>query len=441
MSRGCTPPDGPLGRARALGRRRARFSHIGVIEELQAAGVQIDRVGGTSMGAFLGALLAQGIDAAEIDACCYREFVRRNPFDDYRLPRISLVRGDRARAMLERNLPGAIEDLPRAFFCVSVDLIAPSSSTTGGDRSRSRSARAWRFRSSPPVAFDQQLLVDGAPDGQPADRGHGGDARARSSPPTSPSPRPGAPRWDGAQRPDADGDGLEVILLARVPPRPAAPFADVLVRPDDEGSASSSSTCSTACARPGPGGGRRAGRCAAVGVRLTGRGRGTSSLRSAGDAVLACHDRRRERHPMVLGPGRPDRRPRPEQDLVGPLGQPAGRAGLDVLGVVRRRLARLAHLLPPRLGGPLALLEEAPDAAIVVCGHVGLDGLHSLREIWSGALVGSTVHVRFWRHERSEVPAARDEQAAWLYDRWQELDDWVAAQHASTPAAAAAVAV
>ena len=108
---------------------------------------------------------------------------------------------------------------------------------------------------------------------------------------------------------------------------------------------------------------------------------------------------------------------------------------------LRRRLARLAHLLPPRLGGPLALLEEAPDAAIVVCGHVGLDGFHSLREIWSGALVGSTVHVRFWRHERSEVPAARDEQAAWLYDRWQELDDWVSAQHASTPTPAAAAVV
>jgi 1-acyl-sn-glycerol-3-phosphate acyltransferase len=102
---------------------------------------------------------------------------------------------------------------------------------------------------------------------------------------------------------------------------------------------------------------------------------------------------------------------------------------------LRERIGRLAHLLPPRLGGPLALLDEAPDAAIVVCGHVGLDGFHHLRQIWSGALVGSTVHVRFWRHEREDVPSASDEQAAWLYDRWQELDDWVSEQHApkSTP--------
>ena len=99
------------------------FAHIGVIEELQAAGVRIDRVAGTSMGAFIGALLAQGLDAAEIDARCYEEWVRRYPFGDYRLSRYSLVRGDRVRAMLERNLPGAIEDLHRAFFCVSVDLV------------------------------------------------------------------------------------------------------------------------------------------------------------------------------------------------------------------------------------------------------------------------------------------------------------------------------
>ena len=103
---------------------------------------------------------------------------------------------------------------------------------------------------------------------------------------------------------------------------------------------------------------------------------------------------------------------------------------------LRERIGRLRHLLPPRLGGPLGLLEEAPHAAVVVCGHVGLDGLHDLRSLWSGRLVGTTVRVRFWRHERSELPADRAGQAEWLYDRWQELDDWVAAQRDLEPAAA-----
>jgi NTE family protein len=100
------------------------FAHLGVIAELEAAGITIDRIGGTSMGAFIGALLAQGMDVDEIEACCYREFVRNNPIGDYCLPCRSLIRGSRATAMLHRNLEGLIEDLPRSFFCVTTDIIS-----------------------------------------------------------------------------------------------------------------------------------------------------------------------------------------------------------------------------------------------------------------------------------------------------------------------------
>jgi NTE family protein len=98
------------------------FAHIGAVEELVAAGYVIDRVGGCSMGGFIGAMFALGMDADEIDARCYEEWVRRNPLSDYRVPRHSLIRGERVRAMLARNLPGNIEDLPRDYFCVSGDL-------------------------------------------------------------------------------------------------------------------------------------------------------------------------------------------------------------------------------------------------------------------------------------------------------------------------------
>jgi len=94
------------------------------------------------------------------------------------------------------------------------------------------------------------------------------------------------------------------------------------------------------------------------------------------------------------------------------------------------RAARLRNLLPPRLGGPLALLDEAVGADVVFCGHVGFDGFESLREIWSGGLVGTTIRVRFWRHPAASVPTGEAEQTAWLYDRWQELDDWIGAQRA-----------
>jgi 1-acyl-sn-glycerol-3-phosphate acyltransferase len=91
---------------------------------------------------------------------------------------------------------------------------------------------------------------------------------------------------------------------------------------------------------------------------------------------------------------------------------------------------RLRNVLPPRLGGPLALLDEARGADVVLCGHVGLDGFEYIRDIWAGGLVGTTVRVRFWRYPAEEVPASEEERVRWLYERWQVLDDWVGEQRA-----------
>jgi NTE family protein len=99
------------------------FAHIGVLEELTAAGVTIDRVAGVSVGAMIGALFAMGHDPDEIDAICFEELVRRRPLRDITLPRHPLVRGERFRSMLHR-IYGAtlIEELPRGFFCGSAEL-------------------------------------------------------------------------------------------------------------------------------------------------------------------------------------------------------------------------------------------------------------------------------------------------------------------------------
>jgi 1-acyl-sn-glycerol-3-phosphate acyltransferase len=87
---------------------------------------------------------------------------------------------------------------------------------------------------------------------------------------------------------------------------------------------------------------------------------------------------------------------------------------------------KLKHLMPPRLGGPLALIDEASSGTdIVFCAHVGFEGLRTIADIWNGALVGAMVEVRFWRFDGREVPAGQQERIDWLYARWQELDDWV----------------
>jgi NTE family protein len=138
------------------------FAHIGVFEELQAAGVVIDRIGGASMGAFVGALLASGMDADEAAARCYLEFVRRNPMRDWRFPRTSLIRGAHARAMLERNLPGLIEDLPLPYFCVTVDVISARLVVhRRGDLATAVAGTLTVPGLAPPVALGRSLLVDG----------------------------------------------------------------------------------------------------------------------------------------------------------------------------------------------------------------------------------------------------------------------------------------
>ena len=89
------------------------------------------------------------------------------------------------------------------------------------------------------------------------------------------------------------------------------------------------------------------------------------------------------------------------------------------------RAERLRHLLPPRLGGVGALLDGAPDADVVVIAHHGFDGLRSISNIWRGGLVGLLVRVRVARVPRSTVPEAGAARTDWLYDLWQDVDDWV----------------
>lgn len=100
--------------------------------------------------------------------------------------------------------------------------------------------------------------------------------------------------------------------------------------------------------------------------------------------------------------------------------------------------ARLQNLLPPRLGGTVELLESARDSDVVIFGHYGLDGFEYISDIWSGGLVGTTVRLKFWRFPAADVPRERDKLIVWLYERWQELDDWVGEMRSAGSAALAA---
>ncbi len=101
------------------------LAHIGVVDELRRAGIAIDRVGGTSMGAVIAGLVALGVDPADMVEIARRELVLGRPFGDVTWPRHALVRGVRLVASLRRVFGAArIEDQRMPLFTVSVDLVA-----------------------------------------------------------------------------------------------------------------------------------------------------------------------------------------------------------------------------------------------------------------------------------------------------------------------------
>lgn len=89
------------------------------------------------------------------------------------------------------------------------------------------------------------------------------------------------------------------------------------------------------------------------------------------------------------------------------------------------RLAGLRHVLPPRAGGPLALLEASPHADVVFLAHVGFEGAASLRDVCGGALIGRTVHVTFRRVPATEVPTGPRARLQWIDAEWCRVDDWI----------------
>lgn len=85
---------------------------------------------------------------------------------------------------------------------------------------------------------------------------------------------------------------------------------------------------------------------------------------------------------------------------------------------------RLRHVLPPRPGGTLALLEHAlPQGAdVVIFAHKGLERLVRLHDVLSGKAVGTEVSMRLWRIPGREVPEGREARLRWVFERWMEVD-------------------
>ena len=140
------------------------FAHVGVIEELQRAGYVIDRIGGASIGAIVGALFAEQRSADEVAKVLEAEYIRTTPLAGLTIPLVALSKGVRGFAAQHRiHGDRHIEGLDVNFFCVSADLagqrlVVHRSGLVAVAVSASQALPAF----VPPLKDGDRLLVDGA---------------------------------------------------------------------------------------------------------------------------------------------------------------------------------------------------------------------------------------------------------------------------------------
>lgn len=140
------------------------YAHVGALRALREANCPIDFVGGSSMGAIVGAGYASGWSDEELDRRMRAAFVESNPISDYRLPVVALVKGSKVDNRLKEHFgERMIEDLPIPFFSVSTNL------TQGAFRVHTEGLLREALRATialpgilPPIVSDRQVLVDGA---------------------------------------------------------------------------------------------------------------------------------------------------------------------------------------------------------------------------------------------------------------------------------------
>jgi len=123
------------------------LAHIGVYRALVERGIDVDYVGGTSIGALMAVLVASNGSVGDVTEIA-RKWFSTNPTGDFNLlPVLSLIKGRRMRRAIDGALVDLlgfdpdVEDLWKNFFCVasnytraSEQAIRRGNQTTSGAR-------------------------------------------------------------------------------------------------------------------------------------------------------------------------------------------------------------------------------------------------------------------------------------------------------------------
>lgn len=89
------------------------------------------------------------------------------------------------------------------------------------------------------------------------------------------------------------------------------------------------------------------------------------------------------------------------------------------------RAKDLKETLPPRSTGVKIALANAPENSdVFFVGHAGLESFVTMGDIWRGMPMDTDVNIRIWHVPAEDIPPP-DDQEAWLFDTWAEIDQWI----------------
>jgi NTE family protein len=144
------------------------LAHLGVYQAMRERGIEVDFVGGTSIGSVMATLVASDRSLPDIMAIARKSF-SVNPTRDFNfVPMLSLIKGRRLRGIIEHALTellgfdAEIEDLWKNYYCVASNYSQASEKVLrSGNLGRAMRASIAIPGALPPVLLDGDLLCDG----------------------------------------------------------------------------------------------------------------------------------------------------------------------------------------------------------------------------------------------------------------------------------------
>ncbi|HRO01331.1 MAG TPA: patatin-like phospholipase family protein, partial [Nitrobacter sp.] len=144
------------------------------VKALEEAGIPVDMLGGSSIGAVMGMVLTLGRSADEVAAAVRKAFLehpRGNVTGDYNfIPLVSLIKGARTRSAMMQAVRDATgrdaidsEDCWTTFFTIASDFSTGSEAVLQrGDLTRNVGASYAIPGALPPVFVDGHMMYDGS---------------------------------------------------------------------------------------------------------------------------------------------------------------------------------------------------------------------------------------------------------------------------------------